>query len=197
MVKEYSNALKDEFNRLKFIAVDLVDFYLTDADGNPKTISLCNGGFDIESQGTTYTAQGDFIGFSAIKEEFDVKVGTFTVNLSALNSELVADFTDTSPEGKKVRVRKAFLDFDPFTLTPVDTPIILFDGQIVNYSVSESNKTATLQVKCASLFADFERKAGRRTTNNSNWLFQGFEGDRIFDKAGFVGNTEFLWGRTK
>lgn len=197
MAKQYSNLIKDEFNRQKFIAVDLVDFFLEDEQGNPNTLSLCNGGFDIESDGTVYTAQGDFIGFSNVKEEFDVKIGKFTVSLTALNQEVVDDFTNSKPEGKRVRIRKAFLDFQPFTLDPVDTPIILFDGQIYNYSITETNTTATLEVSCSTLFADFERRAGRTTSNSSNWLFQGFSRDRIFDKAGFVGNTEFLWGRTK
>jgi len=197
MAKDYSNLIKDEFNRQKFIAVDLVDFFLEDEQGNANTLSLCNGGFDIESDGVTYQAQGDFIGFSSVKEEFDVKIGKFTISLTALNQQVVDDFTTSKPEGKRVRIRKAFLDFQPFTLDPVDTPIILFDGQIFNYSITETNTTATLEVSCSTLFADFERRAGRRTTNSSNWLFQGFTRDRIFDKAGFVGNTEFLWGRTK
>jgi hypothetical protein len=52
-------------------------------------------------------------------------------------------------------------------------------------------------VDCSTLFADFERTAGRKTNSGSNWLYQGTTSDTAFEKSGFVGNTEFLWGRLK
>lgn len=194
-MKSYSNAIKDEFNRAKFIAVDLVEIYITDSNGDPNYQYLCTGGMDIEWNSNTYSAQGDFIGFSSVSEDFDVKVGKFSIYLSGLNSTMVDSFLDKDVEGKRVVIRKAFLDFDPMTLDVVDTPIVLFDGIIYNISLTESASTATLEVQCATLFADFERTAGRKTNNSSNWLFQGFARDTGFEKSGFVGNTEYKWGR--
>ena len=194
-MKSYPSELRDEFYRSKFIAVDLVEIYLKDDDGNANTKYLCNGGMDIDYNSNTYTAQGDFIGFSEVAETFDVKVGKFSIYLSGLNATLLDSFIDKDVEGQRVIIRKAFLDFDPMTLDIVAEPIIMFDGIIYNISITESASTATLQVECATLFADFERTAGRKTNNSSNWLYQGFTKDKAFDKSGHVGNTEFLWGR--
>lgn len=194
-MKTYSNDLKDEFNRAKFMAVDLVEFYITDSNGNANYQYLCNGGMDIEWNSHTYTAQGDFIGFSSVGEDFDVKVGRFSVYLSGLNSTMVENFVDKDVEGKRVIIRKAFLDYSPMTLDVIDTPIMLFDGIIYNVSITESASTATLEIQCATLFADFERTAGRKTNNSSNWLYQGFSKDTAFEKSGYVGTSEFRWGR--
>ena len=81
------------------------------------------------------------------------------------------------------------------TLDIVVAPIIVFDGQIFNVSIVETSNSASISIDCSTLFADFERTAGRRTTNGSNWLYQGSNVDTAFEKSGFVGQTEFLWGR--
>jgi hypothetical protein len=52
-----------------------------------------------------------------------------------------------------------------------------------------------MTLECSSLFADFERTAGRKTNNWSNWLYQGVEYDTAMEKASFVGQIEFKWGK--
>ena len=189
-MKTIPSTTKDEFYRDKFIAVDMVEFHLTGG-----TVYLNSGGFDITWNGNTYTAQGDFLGFSTVSEDFDIKVGKFSIYLSAINVALTAAFIGTDFEGRRVVIRKAFLDFDPMTLSIIDSPIVIFDGQIYNVSVTETANSASISVECSTLFADFERTAGRKTNNGSNWIFQGVSTDTSFEKSGFVGNTEFLWGR--
>jgi hypothetical protein len=78
----------------------------------------------------------------------------------------------------------------------VDRPFLLFDGQINNVSISESSKTCSISIDCASIFADFERSAGRKTNNESNWLYQGVKYDKCFEASGLLKNTEVKWGRT-
>lgn len=189
-MKSYPSTTKDEFYRDKFIAVDLVEIYLI-----TETLRLNTGGFDITYGGNTYSAQGDFIGFSTVSEDFDVKVGKFSIYLSAIGNGYVDKFINQDFEGRRVVIRKAFLDFDPFTLQIIDNPIVIFDGQIYNVSIVEGAATASITVDCSTLFADFERTAGRKTNNGSNSLYQGSSADNCFEKSGFVGQTEFLWGR--
>lgn len=195
-MKTFPSTTKDEFYRDRFIAIDLVELYLPTG-----TLYLNSGGFDITWSGNTYTAQGDFMGFSTVAEDFDVKVGKFSIYLSGVGTAAdatvnVRRFLDTDFEGRRVVIRKAFLDFDPMTLDIIDSPIIIFDGQIYNVSIVEGRSSASITVDCSTLFADFERTAGRKTNNGSNWLYQGTTADTAFEKAGFVGQTEFLWGRT-
>ena len=142
----------------------------------------------------TYKAQGEFLGYSAIKEDYDVKVGRVTVTLSGLDNIFISGFTSVVLVGAEVVVSKVFLDLN--TLDVVSNyAIIMYKGEIVNTSIQESAETATINIESASVFADFERLAGRKTTDWSNWYFQSTQYDTAFEKAGFVGNTEFLWGR--
>jgi hypothetical protein len=78
----------------------------------------------------------------------------------------------------------------------IQSPIMLFSGQINNVSIVESARSVTMTVDAASLFADFERTSGRKTNNDSNWRFQGSKYDTTFEKAGILKNTDVLWGRT-
>ena len=194
-MKSYSTAISDQFNSDRFVAVDLVELYLLDSSYASAPLYLCTGGFDVSYAGHTYTAQGDFIGFSSVAEDFDVKVGRFQIYLSAVGNSYVNKFVDTDFEGRRVIIRKAFLDIDAGTLAIIDAPIIIFDGQIYNISITESRSSSSISLDCATLFADFERTNGRKTNSGSNWLFQGVTTDTCFEKAGFVGTTEFKWGR--
>lgn len=189
-MKQYPAAIQEEYNRNNFIAVDLVSMYLPDG-----TLNFCTGGFDIEHAGVTYSAQGEFIGFSSVSEDFDVKVGKFTIYLSALTSGILDYFIDKDIEGRRVIISKAFLEIEPFTLDVILAPVLIFDGQINNISVVEGASTGSINVDCVTLFADFERRAGRKTNNGSNHAYQGSYYDQAFVQAGYVGNTEFLWGR--
>jgi hypothetical protein len=190
---DYPN-IRNEYSRDHNFAVDLISLAIKDSSGNPDTIRLCSGMIDIEYQSNTYTAQGEFLGYSAIKEDYDVKVGRVTVTLSGLDNNFISKFTGVDQVGAEVVVSKVFLDLN--TLDVVSNyAIIMYKGEIVNTSIQESAETATINIESASVFADFERLAGRKTTDWSNWYFQSTQYDTAFEKAGFVGNTEFLWGR--
>lgn len=195
-MKSYSSALRTEFYRQNFIAVDLVEIHLS------TPLYLAGGGINIPfnsstapTAGTnTYTAQGDFLGFSGMSEDFDVRVGKFTIYLSAVGNSYVNKFVDQDFEGKRVVVYKAFLNYNDLSI--VDTPIMMFDGIIYNASITEKTNSCQINIDCSSLFADFERTAGRRTNNNSNWFYQGVQYDTSMAKSGWVGQSEFKWGRT-
>lgn len=201
-MREFPTEIRDEFYRENYFAVDIVYLGIPDATGaitESSVLRLCNGGIDIKTPdpgGTirTYTAQGDFIGFSTITEEFDVKVGKFSIYLSGLTSGMVNKFIDKDFEGKQVQIAKCFLDYQ--TLQIVNNPYIVFDGIIYNISVSENAVTCNITVECSTLWADFDRKNGRMTNNESNWFYQrGVSTDKSFSKAGTVGQIEYKWGR--
>ena len=202
-----STANRDEYYRDHTISVDCVELHLKDTLGANQALYLCSGGFDVSFDSTTapnagtntYAAQGNFIGFSGMSEDMEVKVGKFTITLSGIGNDYISKFINYEIEGKRVCIYKAFLGFgntgtDPLAL--VAAPILMYDGTIYNFSVNETAKTCQISVDCSSLFADFERTNGRKTNNWSNWLFQGANTDLCFDKAGWVGQTKILWGRT-
>lgn len=194
-MKTFSNPVRTEFYRENFIAVDLVELHLA------TPVYLASGGINIAfnsdtaptAGSNTYTAQGDFMGFSSLSEDFDVRVGKFTIYLSAVGNSYVNKFVDQDYEGRRVVVYKAFLNY--YDLSIVGTPIMMFDGQIYNTAITEKSNSCQINVDCASLFADFERTAGRKTNTNSNWFYQGVEYDTSMEKSGIVGQSEFKWGK--
>jgi hypothetical protein len=194
-------ALKNEYYRDHYFSVDMVELHLKDSQGRNSALYLNSGGIDIvydsptapTSGNNTYTAQGDFIGFSPLSEDFDVKVGKFSIYLSAINNNYISKFIDGEVEGKRVVIYKAFFNLTTFEI--ISSPILMFDGLIYNFAISEGAKSCQINVDCSSLFADFERTAGRKTNNWSNWLYQGSDYDNSMDKSGWVGQTEFKWGR--
>lgn len=205
-MKAFSAPNRNEFYADHTISVDVVELHLKDNSGASQAIYLCNGGFDVsfdsatapDSGTNTYVAQGNFIGFSGMSEELDVKVGKFAITLSGIGNDYLNKFINYEVEGRRVVIYKCFLSFgssgtDPLAL--VAAPIMMYDGTIYNFSVKETPKSCEISVDCSSLFADFERTAGRKSNNWSNWLFEGVQYDTCFEKASWVGNTEFKWGK--
>jgi hypothetical protein len=195
-MQSYSQNIRDEIYRPNVFSVDLIELHLISG-----TQYLCSGPYNISVDTATapnagvnvYTAQGSFIQFGGISEDFDVKVGKLSIGLSGLTG-LVSIFTDPKVTARRVVLYRCFLNLN--TGAVVDTPIMLFDGQINNVSISESARTAGITIDCASLFADFERQSGRKTNNDANWAFQGVKYDTTFEKSGLIKNSDLLWGRT-
>lgn len=199
-MKSYHNDIRNEYYRDAFIAVDLLEIQLYTDAGVAAPKYYTNSGMNINAPSTltgntvVYTAQGDFLGFTTMSESLETSVGKFNISLTGLNTQLLSDIVVYSTEGKRVLIKKAFLN--PSTMQLIQAPITIYEGYIYNYAVTEGARSCALTLSCSSLFSDFERTAGRKTNNWSNWLFQGVQYDRAMDKAGFVGQTEFLWGRT-
>jgi hypothetical protein len=103
-------------------------------------------------------------------------------------------FGDPNVSGSRVVIYKCFINIANGQV--IDRPMIMFDGQINNVQLTESARSASVSVDCASIFADFERNAGRKTNNESNWLFQKVKYDTTFEKTGLLKNTEIKWGRS-
>jgi hypothetical protein len=199
---------RDEYYRDNYIAIDLIEMHLKNSAGASDPLYLCGGGFNINynsptapGAGTnTYEAQGEFIGFSTISEDFEIKVGKFSVYLSGVGNNYVNRFTSYSPEGNRVVIYRAFMERTLSggveALGIVPDPLILFDGIIYNISITETGSSCQVSVECSTLFSDFDRTSGRKSNNGSNWNFQdGNTYDKSMEQAGFVGQSNFLWGR--
>ena len=110
-MKSYSTALRNEFYRSNVFSADLIEIHL------PTPRYLCSGADDISIDTSTapntgvnvYTAQGDFLGFNGITEDFEVKVGKISLYISGL-STLGDDFTNPDITGKRVVIYRVFLN---------------------------------------------------------------------------------------
>jgi hypothetical protein len=205
-MKTYDIANKNEYYADHTIAVNCVEIQLKDTLGANQTLYLCDGGFNVTFTSPTapngtsneYIAQGNFIGFSGFSEDLEIKVGKFSIVLSAIGNDYISKILNYDVEGSRVVIYKCFMNFGNDGTQPlalVASPIMLYDGAIFNFAVNETAKSCQLVFDCSSIFADYERTAGRKTNNWSNWLYQGYKDDLCMDKAGWVGETEIKWGR--
>ena len=180
----YSNAVVNTTYLNSYVAVDLLELHLKNSAGTSDPLYLCGGGYNINFDSNTaptagtnvYQAQGDFIAVSTLTEDFEVKVGKFSISLSGVGNSYVNRFTAYSPEGQRVVIYRAFLEYTVVNnieaLTIIPEPIVLFDGLIYNINISETGSSCQVTVECATLFSDFDRSNGRKTNNGSNWLFR-------------------------
>jgi hypothetical protein len=202
-MKYFSTQILNQIYNDRFIAVDLLELHLRNAQNQISPLYLTNSNFDIAYDSPTaptigvnnYTAQGEFLNFSSVGEDFDIKVGKFNIFLSAISNDYLNRFTVAEIEGQRVVIYKAFLEYNTGQVIP--DPIMLFDGMIMNVQITESQSTCNLNVDCSTLFVDYERTMGRMSNNTSNWLYQDSTYDKSMDKSGFTGNTEIAWGRKK
>lgn len=204
---------KDLYTRQNYIAVDLVELHLPDVNGASDAVYLSAGGYDLTWDSPTapdagdnvYIAQGQFMGFSEVTKDFDVRVGKFSIYLSGVGTDFAGKFAGVSGnqkinyEGSRVCIYKAFLEFQVVNgiqqLVVVPNPLLMFDGIIYNVGITEGSRSCQITIDCSTIFADFERTAGRKTNNGSNHLYQGSTYDTSFEKAGYVASSEIRWGK--
>ena len=74
----------------------------------------------------------------------------------------------------------------------IGSPILIYDGRVQSFSITDSNDSSTIVITASSHWADFQKKSGRRTNHNSQSMF--FSGDKGFE---FAPNTarDLKWGR--
>lgn len=204
----YSSEIRTQFYSSNIFAVEIVKISIPNSSNvlsEDSFLRYCTGGINMSVPEIinnaivykTYTAQGDFMGFGTIADDFDIRVGKFDINLSGLAPGLAQRFTGAAAgidfEGCKVEISRLFLDYDTLAIIQ-GKKFPLFTGVIYNVKIVESAVTCSISIECATLWADFERRKGRRSNNESNWLFQGNTSDTCFSKTATAGQEQFKWG---
>ena len=167
MTRQLASSLETKLGAKSIFGVDLIELQLSTA------LYFTSSNIDIDfdsntapdSGVNTYLAQGQFLYFGNIVESSDLRVGQVDLTFTAVDTTTVALLLNNNYMNKRVVIYRAILDEDySFTSDDVFT---VFDGRIMNYNIRETDLTATVTMTVASLFADFERKNGRRTNNAS------------------------------
>ena len=167
MTRQLASSLETKLGAKSVFGVDLIELQLSTA------LYFTSSNIDIDfdsntapdSGVNTYLAQGQFLYFGNIVESSDLRAGQVDLTFTAVDTTTVALLLNNNYMNKRVVIYRAILDEDySFTSDDVFT---VFDGRIMNYNIRETDSTATVTMTVAILFADFERKNGRRTNNAS------------------------------
>lgn len=153
------------------------------------TLYITDYGINISYGGATYEAINGFLGMSEPAESKDLRVNSVNLTVSGVDQSFISIFLNQNWINRRVIIRRVVLDSSNAV---IGTPISLFDGQISQFQIDESVDSSEVTISVASQWADFERKAGRLTNNNSQQYF--FSGDKGFE---FAANTvaDIKWGR--
>lgn len=137
----------------------------------------------------SFLAVGHLLGIGQTQETQELRIGSLQISLSAVDQAYVSIFLSSDYLNRRVRIWKAVLDSSGAI---VGDAIPTFDGEITGFSIAEDQQSSTITVSCSSHWADFERKAGRLTNNNSQQYF--FPTDTGFR---FAANSikDIKWGK--
>jgi hypothetical protein len=148
------------------VAVTLIDIGVNSASD----IAYTDAPFDVVYDGTTYQAQGNFMGISESSETADLQITNINIVISALDINNVRTLARSEQINQDVSVYRTFLNPTDNALigdSAGDQAILIFKGKIAGYRITDANDTATITLEVASQFANFNRKTGRRTNNAS------------------------------
>ena len=153
------------------------------------TLTFTDYGHSIDYGGDTYTATNGFVSLSDPSESEDLRVNSLTVQMSGVEQSFISIFLSEDWVNRRVLLQTAFLNSSDVV---IGTPITIFDGLISGFDISEGAKTSVVNITVSSHWADFDRKAGRLTNNNSQQYF--FAGDVGMEFAASI-VTDLKWGR--
>ena len=137
----------------------------------------------------TYSANGELLTFDLVSETIDARVNQIKVVLTGATSTFTDLFLNDDYVDRRVVIYRIFFDEN---FNQVGSPVMLWDGEIVGYQISETLKNSTVSVTSSSVFYDFELQQGRRTNDISQQSF--FPGDRGMEfSTGEL--SDIKWGR--
>lgn len=150
---------------------------------------LTDASHDLVYNSNTYSASDYFLDFDSVNESSEVRVGSVSMMLSSIGSTHTNELSSGQYIGKQFLAYRAFLDSSGAI---IGDPILIYDGRVDGYSISDSGDSSTITVSIASHWSDFGKKSGRKTNPNSQKLH--FSSDEGFEFSA-MSVTDIKWGR--
>lgn len=172
-----SELAKDAFEMAHLIKIDFATpVYLTD------------NAYTLSHDGNVYDAGGHLLQIGNVQETSDVRVGKFNIQLSGVNQSYISVLLGQDYINKQVLIYRAALNNN----TIIGDPILLYDGRIDGFTIADGDNSSEITLSTASHWSDFDKKAGRKTNNNSQQMF--FAGDLGFEFSS-SSVADLKWGR--
>lgn len=116
----------------------------------------------------TYEAGGHLIRTPDPQETRDLRVNAINIDISSVDRAYLSIFLNQDWLNREVTLYKAVIGTDGQI---VGDPINIFQGLMSQFQLDEGPDTSTISLRVASHWADFQRKNGRITNNNSQQYF--------------------------
>jgi hypothetical protein len=183
MPRGLNSTLKTELAKDGFRLCNLI--YIDVGSG----IRLTDYAHDITYSSNTYSVSDHVLNVGEPKESRELRVNTMSLSLSGVEQTYISLFLSSDYVNRQILVQKAAIAADG---SIVGAPFIAFDGRLTRFEVTERKTSSEVIVEAASHWADFDKKSGRLTNNNSQQQY--FPGDVGFE---YAANTirDLKWGR--
>ena len=187
MTRTLTTAVKNELATNEIRPVHLI----TIGFGTP--VNITDNGFNLTSSisgsSVTYTPSSFLVSIPSFTEQTDVTKTSLTLALSGADQTFISTCLNENIVNDSVDIFRAFLDTSSAIIAD---PILLYSGNIETFQIDETETESSVILTIVSHWADFDKRSGRNTNNNSQQRF--FSTDVGFD---FSSQTvlDLKWGR--
>ena len=187
MARTLTTSVKNELLTNEIRPVHLITI------GFSTPVNLTDNSFDLTSSisgsSKTYTASPFLVSVPTFTEETDVTKTSLNIDLSGADQTFISTCLNENIVNDSVEIFRGLLNS---TNSLIADPLLLYSGNIETFQISESQTDSNVTLTIVSHWADFDKKSGRQTNNNSQQRF--FSSDEGMD---FASQTvlDIKWGR--
>ena len=160
-------------------------------------LRLTDGYFDLDYNGFTYLATGDFIDISSNSEEKEINNNGITVNVANVREEYITLIRNKQFDKSDVKIEMVFLN--PNT-GMVETTYPVFRGVVDNINISieynEDECKNESEFQLNSIWEVLDKNARSHASDGIHRSYPGNENDLFFSRVGRW-NAEARWHSSK
>ena len=187
MARTLTTALKNELITNEIRPVHLLSI------GFSTPINITDNSFNLTSSvsgsSITYTASPFLVATPTFTEETDLTKTSLNITLSGADTTFISTVLNENIVNDTVDIFRGLLDSNNALIAD---PILLYSGNIDTFQISESETESNVILTVVSHWADFDKKSGRQTNNNSQQRFFNTDVGMDFSSQTVL---DLKWGR--
>ena len=187
MARTLTTALKNELLTNEIRPVHLLSI------GFSTPVNITDNSFNLTSSvsgsSITYTASSFLVATPTFTEETDLTKTSLNITLSGADQTFISTVLNENVVNDSVDIFRGLLDSNNALIAD---PILLYSGNIDTFQISESETESIVNLTVVSHWADFDKKSGRQTNNNSQQRFFNTDVGMDFSSQTVL---DLKWGR--
>jgi hypothetical protein len=187
MARTLTTALKNELLTNEIRPVHLLSI------GFATPVNITDNSFNLTSSvsgsSITYTASAFLVATPTFTEETDLTKTSLNITLSGADTTFISTVLNENIVNDTVDIFRGLLDSNNALIAD---PILLYSGNIDTFQIEESETESNVTLTVVSHWADFDKKSGRQTNNNSQQRFFNTDVGMDFSSQTVL---DLKWGR--
>ena len=187
MARTLTTALKNELLTNDIRPVHLLSI------GFATPVNITDNSFNLTSSvsgsSITYTASAFLVATPTFTEETDLTKTSLNITLSGADTTFISTVLNENIVNDTVDIFRGLLDSNNALIAD---PILLYSGNIDTFQIEESETESNVTLTVVSHWADFDKKSGRQTNNNSQQRFFNTDVGMDFSSQTVL---DLKWGR--